>query len=103
MDPDSPMVFVACCDRQYGFVYDGVRAYGGLAWFPLLDEQKNISWQPNPRYATTQLVCHQARTHAELGLSESLPIYEQFARNPDSLQWVADPARFASLWPSFEP
>ena len=29
-DQDSQMVFGACCDRDYGFVYDGVRERGGL-------------------------------------------------------------------------
>jgi len=102
-DLNSRMIFVACCDRQYGFVYDGVRAHGGLAWFPLLDDRNEISWQPNTRYVATPLIRRQARPYIELDLLGSLPIYEQFARNPDSLQWVSDPARFASLWPSFEP
>ena len=102
-DPNARMIFGAWCDRQYGFVYDEVRARGGLAWYPLLDDQNEIHWHPNPRYATTSLMRHKARRYAELGLHGSLPIYEQFARNPESVQWVSDPGRFASLWPSFEP
>ena len=102
-DRNSPMVFAACCDRQYGFVYDEVRAHGGLAWFPLLGEDNEVSWQPNPRYATSHLIRRGARPYEELGLTEAVPIYEQFSRNPESVQWVSDPARFATLWPSFEP
>ena len=102
-DPNAKMIFAACCDRQYGFVYDDVRARGGLAWFPILDDRNEIKWQPNPRYAASSLVLREARTYEELGVRGSLPIYEQFARDPDSVQWVADPARFAHLWPSFEP
>jgi glucose-6-phosphate isomerase len=97
------MVFGAWCDREYGFVYDGVRAHGGLAWFPLLSEEGDIFWQPNPRYQITSLTQRKARLYPELGLSEDAPIYEQFARNPDSVQWVSDPARFAELWPTFQP
>jgi glucose-6-phosphate isomerase len=102
-DRNTPMVFAACCDRQYGFVYDGVRARGGLAWFPLLDDRNNISWQPNSRYVTTSLTCRRARSYPELGLLPSCSIYEHFARNPDSVQWVSDPGRLAELWTSFEP
>jgi glucose-6-phosphate isomerase len=102
-DPAARMVFGAWCDREYGFVYDGVRAHGGLAWFPLLSEEDDIFWQPNPRYHATSLTQREARAYPELGLSEDAPIYEQFARNPDSVQWVSDPARFAELWPTFQP
>src|ERR1700723_410783 len=87
-DRNSPMVFAACCDRQYGFVYDGVRARGGLAWFPLLDERNEISWEPNARYLSTALIRRRARSYPELGLLPSCSIYEHFARNPDSVQWV---------------
>jgi glucose-6-phosphate isomerase len=102
-DPGAPMVFGAWCDRQYGFVYDGVRARGGLAWFPLLCEENGISWQPNPRYQVTSLIRRPARSYSELGLLGGISIYEQFVRNPDSVQWVSDPARFAGLWPTFQP
>lgn len=102
-DPNAKMIFAAWCDRQYGFVYDDVRARGGLAWFPLLDDHNEIKWQSNPRYTTTSLVQQKARTYEELGVLGSTPIYEQFAQNPDSVQWVADPARFSHLWLSFEP
>jgi glucose-6-phosphate isomerase, archaeal len=103
VDPSAPMVFGAWCDRQYGFVYDGVRARGGLAWFPLLTEENGIYWQPNPRYHVTSLTRRRARSYSELGLLSDVSIYEQFVRNPDSLQWVSDPVRFADLWPTFQP
>jgi glucose-6-phosphate isomerase, archaeal len=100
---DEPMVFGAWCDRQYGFEYDAVREHGGLAWFPLLDEEQRIHWEPNPRYAASRIECRPARTYPELGLDARLPLYEQFARAPETLQWVAEPARLAELWPSFQP
>lgn len=102
-DPDAVMLFGAWCDRQYGFDYVGVRAHGGLAWFPLLDDQGAIHWEANPRYVASLLLQRSARSYAELGLSASVPVYEQFARNPESVQWVSDPARFEGLWPAFEP
>lgn len=102
-DPAEPMVFAACCDRQYGFVYDGVRAHGGLAWFPLLGAGDQIYWEANPRYRTSSLTRRGARVYPELGVSPAIPIYEQFAKDPASLQWVSDPSRFADLWARFEP
>lgn len=101
VDPDSRMVFGAWCDRQYGFIYDGLRARGGLAWFPLLDSENKIRWESNQRYAKSSLMVRKPRPYLELGLSADVPLYEQFARNPESVQWVSDPARFAGLWPSF--
>jgi glucose-6-phosphate isomerase, archaeal len=102
-NPTATMTFAACCDRQYGFVYDEVRLRGGMAWFPILDEENEIFWQPNPRYEASCLSRRKARIYPELGLARTLPIYEQFASDPDSMQWVSDPVRFAELWNSFEP
>jgi glucose-6-phosphate isomerase, archaeal len=102
-DADAVMLFGAWCDRQYGFDYRGVRAHGGLAWFPLLDGAGAIHWEANPRYTHSPLANRFARSYTELGLSASEPLYEQFACNPESVQWVSDPARFATLWPTFEP
>jgi glucose-6-phosphate isomerase len=102
-DPDLPMVLGAWCDRQYGFVYDEVRAHGGLAWFPLLDDQKAIHWEKNPCYAASSLSERRARSYPELGLSASIPLYEQFAQDPEAVQWVSDPGRLSGLWQQFEP
>jgi glucose-6-phosphate isomerase len=102
-DPASNMAFGAWCDRQYGFVYDGVRARGGLAWFPILGENATLTWQPNPRYLKSQLVTRSARNYEELGLQRGVPIYEQFATNPETVAWVSDPKRFAEQWKHFSP
>ena len=101
-NPESRMMFGAWCDRQYGFVYDGVRAHGGLAWFPLL-RNGGLEWQRNPAYAHPHLVCRPARSYPELGVSRELPIYEQFAQDHNSMQWVSEPALVQDLWENFEP
>ena len=101
-DESQRMVFGALCERQYGFVYDGVRAHGGLAWFPVLAEH-GLEWTPNPRYRPSPLMVRPARSYPELGLDPDVAIYRQYQQNPERVQWVSEPARLASLWPSFEP
>jgi|SRR6516162_361369 glucose-6-phosphate isomerase len=101
-DPQTRMTFGAWCDRQYGFVYEDIRARGGLAWFPIVDAAGKIHWEPNPRYSSSKLAVRESRAYPELGLS-SAPLYEQFPGDPESVQWVSDPARLAELWNKFEP
>ncbi|MGA9474894.1 MAG: glucose-6-phosphate isomerase family protein [Terriglobales bacterium] len=106
-DSKTRMMFGAWCDRQYGFVYDAIRAHHGLAWFPILarqtlDGQQKIHWEPNPSYRVGELSIRNPRAYPELGLDPSTPIYQQFSDDPESVQWVSEPARAASLWPNFE-
>jgi len=101
-DPRNRMVFGAWCDREYGFLYDEIREHGGLAWFPILAADGEIRWRRNLRYRESQIELRTARAYPELGLERGLPIYEQFARDPSSVQWVSEPARLAALWPGFE-
>jgi glucose-6-phosphate isomerase len=101
-DPDTRMVFGAWCERQYGFLYDKVRAHGGLAWFPLL-KNGGIEWQANPRYRRSSITVRGPRLYHELGLDATVPIYRQYQQNPEAVQWVSEPARAASLWATLEP
>jgi glucose-6-phosphate isomerase len=101
-DPETRMMFGAWCDRQYGFVYDAIRAHHGLAWFPILDGERKIHWEPNPSYRPGDLSIRGARAYPDLGLDPCMPIYEQFANDPDSVQWVSEPARLAGVWATFE-
>jgi glucose-6-phosphate isomerase, archaeal len=101
-DEHRRMVFGALCERQYGFLYDRVRAHGGLAWFPVLDGG-GIAWQPNPRYRKSSLQVRQPRNYPELGLDPKVSIYRQYRNNAEAVQWVSEPARVAGLWPTLEP
>lgn len=102
-DINSKLIFGAWCDRLYGFDYTQMRAHRGLAWFPLVDEVGKIRWERNPRYSLSKINVHGARNYPELDLPAATPIYECYRQNPESVQWVSDPARFAGLWPTFEP
>jgi glucose-6-phosphate isomerase len=103
IDPREVMVFGAWCVRDYDFDYRAIRAHGGLAWFPLSDEKQHANWEHNPAYRACSIVKKRAREYPELSVRRELPIYEQFSRNPESVQWVADPAKAASSWKRFEP
>jgi glucose-6-phosphate isomerase, archaeal len=102
-DPNSVLIFGAWCDREYGFDYTQMRAHHGLAWFPLLDAQGNLSWEANPNYSRSELIKKKARSYPELGLASEIPIYEYLHGAPDAIQWVSDPARVSDLWAGFEP
>lgn len=102
-DPDSRMSFGAWCDRQYGFDYTGVRAHHGLAWFPLLTDSGAIHWEANPHYLHSTLEERGPRPYPELGLETPRSLYGQYAENPDSMMFVAEPQRMAECWPSFTP
>ena len=96
------MVFGALCERQYGFLYDDVRAHGGLAWFPIFRGGR-IDWQSNLRYEASALELRTARAYPELGLDANSPIYRQYEANPEAVQWISEPAQLAALWKTLEP
>ena len=100
-DPSERMVFGALCDRQYGFVYEGVRAHRGLAWFPLLGSGK-IEWKRNTSYSPSDLVVRGPRRYEELNIRNDMPLYAQFEKDPDALQWVSEPQRAMNAWKNFE-
>lgn len=102
-DLHSALIFGAWCDRQYRFDYTPMRAHRGLAWFPLISEDETISWAPNPNYSFSSLQQRKARNYPELGISPAWPIYEHLRQNPESIQWVSDPAAFRDLWSRFTP
>ena len=103
-DPNSPLTFGAWCDREYGFEYDAVRAHGGLAWFPLLDDAGELQWEHNDRYLHAgDLIRKKPRAYAELGIAAGEPIYRQFEHDPARFQFVSKPATAKSAWERFVP
>ena len=49
-NPRLPLTFGAWCDREYGFVYEGVRKHKGIAWFPVFNGRDELEWIANPMY-----------------------------------------------------
>jgi glucose-6-phosphate isomerase len=101
-DPTTPMSFGAWCDREYGFEYDKVRARHGLAWFPILRDGE-LEWEPNPAYRASKLITRAARAYDDFGLVSEIPIYEQYAQDPQRLQFISNPQLRARQWEGFEP
>lgn len=100
----TPLVFGAWCTRIYSFEYAGVRARGGLAWFPVFESDGRIAWRRNARYMQARPVVEKkARSYPELGLSTDKPIYMQFAEQPECMRWVAAPGLMLDVWSRFEP
>lgn len=102
-DAQTPLTFGAWCDRQYGFEYADVRSHGGLAWFPLLDQQGQITWVRNERYQMRPLKQKTPRHYTEFGLEKGLPIYTQFEREESRFDFVVDPASKEMIWKAFTP
>lgn len=92
-DPEQPLTFGAWCVRDFGFDYRGVRAHGGLAFFPLLKEDGSFEWLHNVAYASGELTVKAPEPYAQLGLEENVPIYTQFLHDPD--RFLFDPQRSA--------
>jgi glucose-6-phosphate isomerase, archaeal len=101
--PESHLTFGAWCDRDYGFEYDEVRARRGFAWYALLNDRGQLEWQRNPRYVSRELTIGPPGSYQKLSLQKGVPIYTQFEKNPEALQWVSEPARMSGVWPDFIP
>jgi glucose-6-phosphate isomerase, archaeal len=103
-DPLTPLTFGAWCDREYGFLYDKVKAHKGLAWYPLLDEVNKLHWQHNTHYRSSGLtVKDPGDYYALFGIEKNIPIYTQFENDPERFQFVAHPALKKDAWKNFIP
>jgi len=101
-DRTQPLTFGAWCVRDFGFDYTGVRAHGGLAWFPRLGSGTQIDWLRNPAYPIRRdLDTHPARDYPDLGLESGVPVYSQYLRDPERMMWVPQPD--LRSWAGFVP
>lgn len=102
-DPETPLTFAAWCDREYGYVYDQVRARQGLAWYALFDDGGRLKWYRNANYRPRDLCIGSPHDYRALGLVGGTPIYAQFERNPAAIQWISNPALRKENWAGFTP
>ena len=102
-NPDLPLTFGAWCDREYGFVYDGVRKHKGIAWFPVFNENDVLEWSANPMYGPSHLIRKSPGDYTALDIQKGVSIYRQFEEDPEKFLYVPKPALKADLWRDFEP
>lgn len=102
-NPEKPMVFGAWCDRAYGFVYDKVRAHNGIAWFPVFDDEGRLTWEANPKYRTSELVCKAPAEHSDLGIVKNEPIYTTYEKSPETFDYVPTPQLKDDVWLDYIP
>jgi glucose-6-phosphate isomerase len=102
-DKETPLTFGAWCDLNYGFEYEKIRKYKGLAWFPLLDEKGNITWINNDQYEQTVLTIKKPRNYTELKIKSKESIYSQYEKNPDLFLFVPKPYLKRHIWEGFIP
>lgn len=102
-DPSRPLTFGAWCVRDFGFDYKGVRAHGGIAFFPVFGADGSLVWERNPAYATCELVEKSPASYPQFGLVRGESVYSQFVRDNDRFLWVARPALKEREWRGFVP
>jgi glucose-6-phosphate isomerase len=102
-NPDVPLTFGAWCDRDYGFVYDGVRRHNGIAWFPVFGDNNQIEWLANPAYKPSELIVKSPEKYEELNILQGKPIYTLFEENPETFRFVPNPQLKKNVWENFIP
>lgn len=102
-NPDKPLTFGAWCDREYGFVYEGVRKHNGIAWYPVFDELDEIQWLENPAYQPSELICKSPADYLELGIKKDKSIYCTFEEDPETFLFVPSPQIKEEYWRRFIP
>lgn len=102
-DQSQPLTFGAWCDREYGFEYDKVRAHGGLAWFPLVGDNGEITWHSNPEYEKSDLIKKNPNDYSQFGIIKGEAVYKTFEKNHDVFQYVSKPYLKEKEWGEFIP
>ena len=102
-NPNRPLTFGAWCDREYGFVYDGVKKHKGIAWYPVFNEYNEIKWKANPCYQFEEFVCKSPSDYANLGISKGKSIFCTFEENPETFLFVPSPQVKEECWINFVP
>lgn len=102
-DPTTPLTFGAWCDRESNFLYEEIRKRNGLAWYPVLDHEQNLTWQHNDAYEKQELKEKEPASYSFLGLDDNSSIYKQFEEDPDRFQFVSKPSWMEEHWTNFVP
>ena len=104
VDTTTSLAFGACCDRNYGFIYEPIKEKNGFAWIPYFDENNKIAWKENPTYTQSILIRKSPEDYStSLGFTNDKPLYTLFEENPSIFEFVSNPSLKESIWNSFIP
>lgn len=96
------LVFGAWCIRDYSFEYEDVRAFNGLAYFPIVHGEK-IEFIHNGKYENCELIRKAPRKYTELNLDYTKSIYEQYRDQRNRFDFITNPLKYKDLWVKFVP
>jgi glucose-6-phosphate isomerase len=102
-DAHEPVAFGALCDREYGFLYEGVRRRRGLAWYARVSNDQTIHWERNPNYKAPELEVRGPGDYSHFGIRGGRSLYLQAISNFEAFQWISKPALIEHLWKDFRP
>jgi glucose-6-phosphate isomerase len=103
-DATTSLAFGACCDRDYGFIYEPIKEKNGFAWIPYFADNNKIAWKENPTYTKSILISKSPEDYStSLGFTNNKPLYSLFEDNPDIFEFVSNPALKENVWNSFIP
>ena len=95
----EPLAFGAWCARGQGFIYEGVRARHGVAWYFLADGTR----VRNPNYESAAApITQPVRDYPEFDMVTGESIYEQYLQKPSRLRFMSHPHEFMDAWRSVE-
>ena len=69
----------------------------------VFDEAGKIVWQPNPKYAKSELICKTPDAHPELGIVPGEAIYTTFEKDNNAFGYVVHPELKADVWENYIP
>lgn len=102
-DSKTPLTFGAWCDLDYGFEYEKVRAHKGLAWFPLVNDNEELTWKHNNNYEKAALFIKSPNSYDQFGIQQQESIYKQYEENNELFSFVPKPFLYKELWENFVP
>ena len=102
-DSKTPLTFGAWCDLDYGFEYEKVRAHNGLAWFPLIEDNGELTWLHNSAYKKVELIIKKPSDYIEFNLKQRESIYTQYEKKPNLFDFVPRPSVLKDVWKNFTP
>ncbi|MEM7107342.1 MAG: glucose-6-phosphate isomerase family protein [Bacteroidota bacterium] len=102
-DTRHSLTFGAWCVRDYAFEYDLVRAHRGLAWFPVLDNSDEITWEANLNYMESSLYVKSPSTYESFGIDQNKSIYQNFEEDYSRFDFVVTPGSVKDQWQNFIP